>query len=55
MSFSVPGMLQNEGGSAQPPLFALKPELCCDLADTRIGRFSDETEGATLVADVTVD
>jgi hypothetical protein len=36
-------------------LIPLKPELCCDLTDTRIGCFGDIAEGAALVADVSVN
>jgi hypothetical protein len=36
-------------------LIPLKPELCSDLTDARIGRFGDETKGASLIADVPVN
>ena len=46
--------MKDEGGCLAS-LIPLKPELCCDLTDSRIGRFGDEAKGFTLVVDVSVN
>src|SRR4030081_1319983 len=46
--------MKDEGGCLAS-LIPLKPELCCDLTDTRIGCFGDKTKSASLIADVPVN
>ena len=46
--------MKDEGGRLAS-LIPLKPELCCDLTDTRIGCFGDETKSTALVADISVN
>jgi hypothetical protein len=46
--------MKDEGGRLAS-LIPLKPKLCCDLTDARIGCFGDETKSTALVADVSVN